>query len=263
MFGIRRLSDGEAKSLRHWAMEFVVVVFGVLIALWLQQWADGRREKVALQATEDAIHREVVANLIFLIGRETISQCLRDRAHEIHDQLGQEGPWPGIRGSSIITDFAKSAPDTITGIYNVLGEEPAASAWQSALESGTLSAMDRERFDKLVAIYALIDRIRWSRADEQRAIGTLSSLANPIQLTPEIRNQMHQAVWQVEQTRWTLSQFTGPSDLARRMQELGWNDYAEVEKYRRQTQQDIQLSGVTLRPCVKPVANPFKQPKPS
>ena len=32
------------------------------------------------------------------------------------------------------------------------------------------------------------------------------------------------------------------------------------EKYREQAAKDIKESGVTLRPCAKPIANPFSRP---
>ncbi len=261
MVAMRRLGKKEARNLRHWAMELVVVVVGVLIALGLQQWAERRARLAELASAEEAIHREVLANLVFLVGRESISQCLSDRAHLVHNGMGQgDDRWPGIKGSAVITDFEKVGPDTIGGIYNVQGEEPSTNAWDSALASGVLRAMDRERFDKLVAIYADINKLRSSLADEQLAIRTLSSLANPIHLTPEIRNQMHQAVWQVEQARWIFSQYAGPEYFAGRMEELGWNDFAEIEKYREQSEKDTKVVGVTLRPCVKPMANPFSRP---
>ena len=55
---LQKLSQGQRRTIAHWAMEFVVVVAGVLLALWLQEMVAraGRRE--AGKAAEDAIHAE-------------------------------------------------------------------------------------------------------------------------------------------------------------------------------------------------------------
>ena len=42
MLGLRQLTDDQKKNVRHWGMEFVVVVISVLLALWLQQWGERR-----------------------------------------------------------------------------------------------------------------------------------------------------------------------------------------------------------------------------
>ena len=63
MIAMRRLGKNEVKSLRHWGMELVVVVAGVLIALGLQQWADRRGRLAEMASAEEAIHREVRATL--------------------------------------------------------------------------------------------------------------------------------------------------------------------------------------------------------
>ena len=70
---------------------------------------------------------------------------------------------------------------------------------------------------------------------------------------------MFQAVWQVEQARWIFSEYAGPEYFAGRMEELGWNDFAKIEEYREQSEKDTRTVGVTLRPCVKPMANPFSR----
>ena len=77
---LRKLNEDEKRNVRHWAMEFVVVVAGVLLALWLQEWVESRQSLENMRAAEDAVHDEVRASLTSLIWREAISTCHRDRA---------------------------------------------------------------------------------------------------------------------------------------------------------------------------------------
>ena len=53
---LRRLTTDQRRTVAHWGMELVVVVAGVLIALWLQAWAEHRREVRDMAAAEAAIH---------------------------------------------------------------------------------------------------------------------------------------------------------------------------------------------------------------
>jgi hypothetical protein len=56
---LRRLTSDEKRTVGHWVMELLVVVTGVLIALWLQEWSQRRQALQNMNTAEDAIHDEV------------------------------------------------------------------------------------------------------------------------------------------------------------------------------------------------------------
>lgn len=258
---LRRLNEGERRSVRHWAMEFVVVVIGVLIALWLQQLAEQRRELANMRTAEEAIHREVRNALLFIVWRDSIDRCLAERAQLIRRGMVESGPsWPALTEHTISTGGA--VPGVVTGVYNTVGGELSTAAWESALTTGALAPLDRDRFAQLVALYAQIDLMREAAAQEQEAIRALSSLANPIQLTPEIRSQMLQAVWRVERSRWSFTNYVGSRAFADTMRELGWDDRAEVDAFLKEVGPDPYLrennQAIRPRPCVQPLQNPFE-----
>ena len=72
---LRQLSVEQKRNVGHWAMELVIVVVGVLIAMWLQQWVEHQRDLATMHSAEDAIHDEVRATLESLLVREAIRQC--------------------------------------------------------------------------------------------------------------------------------------------------------------------------------------------
>src|SRR3954470_12461692 len=76
---LRRLSADQKRSVAHWIMEFVIVVAGVMLALWLQQWDQRRRARAEMQAAEESIHDEIREALKSLIWRKAISKCHQDR----------------------------------------------------------------------------------------------------------------------------------------------------------------------------------------
>ena len=44
IFKPARLRARHKRNLRHWGMELFVEVLGVLLALWAQEWAQGRNQ---------------------------------------------------------------------------------------------------------------------------------------------------------------------------------------------------------------------------
>lgn len=257
---LRRLNDEQKRSVRHWAMEFVVVVIGVLIALWLQQTVEHRRALADMRTAEQAIHHEVRDALILMIGRDAIDRCLAERAQFIRKGMAQSDPqWPALTEHAIAT--GGGTPGVITGVYNTLGGMFSTAAWDSALSRGSLAPMDLERFGKLVALYDQIKLMREASVHEEDAIRVLSSLANPMQLTPEIRNQMLQAVWRVERSRWTFTNYVSSRAFADAMRELGWDDRAEIDRFIKEIDGQVfqREDNEVVRPraCQARLRNPF------
>lgn len=257
---LRRLTAEQQRNVRHWAMEFVVVLAGVLLALWLQQWSEHRRALQDLAATEDAIHHEVRESLKNLIWREAISQCHIDRAVQLKTMLlNGSGHWPGLDGSALSEGSLSQAtgvPVIFQGVYQRPFEPFPRAAWDSALTTGALAPMDRARFAKLSAIYAHLQFLSDNQERENRAATTLSALSLPQELTPAVRTMMLGALYEVDTSRFMFL-YQGSSELAGRMRELGWDDRAEIDRSIAENQAADRKRDARWRPCVKPERNPF------
>ena len=255
---LRRLSGEQQRSARHWAMEFVVVVAGVLLALWLQELGDNRQATHNMAAAEDAIHDEIRQSLQNLIWRGAINQCHIDRIEKLKTMLLAEGQqWPGLSENALIeTDMRQATgfQTVIQGVYQRPFDQFPTAAWQSALTTGALAPMDRERFAKLAAIYGLLQFMTSTQEREYRAASTLSALSLPQQLTPGARTNMLGALYDLDSTRFMFN-YQGASELARRMSELGWNDKAEIDRWI--AEERAAQQGQKWRPCIKPERNPF------
>lgn len=185
---LRRLKADEKRNVRHWAMEFFVVVAGVLLALWLQEWGERRQALASLNAAEDAIHDEVKETLKSLIWREAISQCHRDRVELLQTRLLDGGSrWPGLKENTIIANMGSLPRSIAPSVYQRPVDTFTDSAWASALATGALAPMDRERFGRLVSLYDQIQFLRRTREIEDDGAARLSALGHPIDLTPELR----------------------------------------------------------------------------
>ena len=259
MLGLRQLTDDQKKNVRHWGMEFVVVVISVLLALWLQQWGERRQERANMQAAEDAIHDELRAALSSLIWREAVSQCHIDRAKLLQSKLVSGGSnWPGLNENALALQMKGIMLSSVTpSAYQRPVEPLTNAAWTSALATGALAPMDRERFGKLVGLYSQIDLMRSARDREDVAAAALSPLGNPLTLTPEIRARMLEAIYQVDRSRFTFG-LVNSRDFASEMRALGWDDAEEMDRIIVQEAKEAEAEGYKWRPCVTPARNPFK-----
>jgi hypothetical protein len=258
---LRKLTSDHRRNIGHWAMELVVVIAGVLIALWLQAWAEHRRAVHDMTAAEDAIHDEVRAALTTLIWREAISQCHVDRAQLLKAMLLKgNNRWPGITENALIRNDISEASGVQTvmpGVYQRPNDILSTAAWNSAITTGALAPMDRNKFDKLVALYGQIEFLKGNLEREDRAASTLSALSLPQQLTPDTRTRMLQALYELDTSRFMFN-FQGAKPFSAAMKDLGWNDKAEIDRWIAEDRAtDQKVMKVRWRPCVHDYKNPF------
>jgi hypothetical protein len=258
MLMMRRFTDDQRKSLRHWGMEFLVVVASVLLALWLQGWWERRQASSDLRAAEDAIRDEIGAALREVMWRKAISQCHIDRQELLKSMLLKtEGSWPGLQENALAVR-SRVPPSIIPSIYTRPGDAYATDAWRSALATGALAPMRRERFRDLVGLYNQIEALKRARDEESDAVAKMASLAFPLSLTPEMKAQMLESVYRVDRARFMFA-ITSPTDLANAMRKLGWDEAERMDRWIREDAAETESDGFVFRPCVAAVENPFRQ----
>jgi hypothetical protein len=255
---LRRISGEQKRSATHWAMEFVVVVAGVLLALWLQQWDQRRRELAGMRAAEVAIHDEVRGTLTSLIWREAISKCHYERAELLQSRLlAKDSQWQGLDENALFTDIGKLPGSVSRSVYHRPIDSFTDSAWTTALTTGALAPMDRERFAKLVEAYDSIRYLQRTRDLEDQAASKLSPLGFSVQLTPQMRSDMLSAVYDIDRSRFIFA-YINPNYFSTIMRQLGWDDAAEIDRYIVENRRGAAQSGMKFRPCVAQERNPFR-----
>jgi hypothetical protein len=259
MFWFSRLTAERRRTIGHWLMELVIVVAGVLIALWLQQWGEHRRAMQNMRAAETSIHQEVRDSLQELLWRQAISKCHFERAMLLKTMLLKPGShWPGLTDNALLqTTMSEAAgvQTVVQGVYTRPYDPFTRAAWNSALTTGALAPMDKARFAELVALYAQIDFMAGNRDREDRAASTLSALTFPQELTAETKTRMLQALYEVDSSRFMFA-YSLP-DFVASMSRLGWNDKAEIDRYIRDNYASIVKERSKWRSCVVRERNPF------
>jgi len=256
---LRRLTTDEQRTIRHWGMEFIVVVVGVLLALWLQEWNSRRQSIDTMKAADAAIHDEVRETLKSLIWRQAIRDCHRARAQLLLNMLMNGADrWPGVNENALMESMG-SLPDSVApGIYQRPLDTFTDAAWTSALMTGALAPMGRERFSGLVNLYDQIELMRKTQEIEDEAASRLSPLVHPLQLTPELRADMLRGLYDIDRTRFVFEFQGSPVEMATAMRKLGWDDSADIDRWIAEDRRGAAQRGIKFRGCVADEKNPFK-----
>lgn len=256
---MRGLDAERLKSIRHWAMELVVVVTGVLLALWAQEWAQDRERRDRTEAAMESIRSEARENLSLLMFKRSLDQCLVDREIEIRDALNAPGRlWRPITESNLVEkqiEILKAQP--IIGVLSRQGDPMQTSAYRSALATGALTALDREKFEALAQLYANFDQINVEEEKGDQSIRTLAALGQPITLTPEIRALMLGELYSADRSRFAI-RYALNNGLADIMRRIGWNDERWFDEQIAASEREQKANGINWKPCKEEVANPFR-----
>ena len=259
---LRKLNDGQKRNIAHWAMEFVVVVVGVLLALWLQERAGQSNRLEDARNAEAAIRNEVDENLMALVAFESVDDCRRDRLREI-DQILRTGETTrpvlshfllAIDDKARISNFQRQL------VYGGIIEDIPDTSWRSANSSGAISAMDPERYRAIANLYAGFALIQQTVDTDRDASAKLQLLAYGTPLSPDVRAELIEA-HTIATRNWVSFHDYGDRltarGVAKAMTKLGWNDKSRMDELIRRAEKEIESWPTGLKPCAKPLKNPF------
>ena len=259
---LRKLSQGQKRNIAQWAMEFVVVVAGVLIALWLQELLAQASEKAEARKAEAAIREELNENLMGLVAFESVDDCRRDRLREIDQSLRSGNATAPILKHYLldIDDRARISNFQRQLVYGGLGEDLSDTAWQSANVTGALSALKPERYRAIASLYASFALVQQIVETDRDASNKLQLLAYGTPLTPDLRARLIEA-HTVATRNWAIFHDYGErltaKGVAKAMKRLGWDDKARMEQLIQRTERELQAAPARPKPCARSFENPF------
>lgn len=170
---LRRPQPDTIRSIRHWAIELAVVVVGVLLALFLAQWAQDRREQRQQRETLERLDAVIRQTQAIGAVRVAISPCIMMRLAALDAALvSGEGPW---RAMPLPNLPARMTQHTIYPLpYFADSIDVPVEMFDIADENGTLASLSPDRR----AEYDLIRQdIRWIADNWRRGWERASGLA--------------------------------------------------------------------------------------
>lgn len=187
---IRIFTGRRARHAGTWLMELLVVVFGVLIALYAQEWASERQSRKAAVAAEGRIREEIYGNVVNNVERISLHQCLQQRLSRIAERLNE--------GSSDWKAFAYEYTDSglflVRRIYRTPSRNWSDDAYREALTNGALDSVSPERRALWSSLYSAFAASADINLQENERTSGLNSLWLSGSVLPGDRRELLQLI---------------------------------------------------------------------
>jgi len=179
----RYLRPRQKRALRHWALEFVVVVVGVMLALLAAEWAETRRAKAEAEQAVGAMARELqtISGVMYfgLQGWE----CQNEQIKRLYLALmNTEAPWDPEALVVQEVDTDRSERSSLPVYFDDAPYIRHFSARENAEAMGALQKLSPERAHSIAFLYSVADTAyaaNYKRYETSRALTALSLKGPP------------------------------------------------------------------------------------
>jgi hypothetical protein len=145
---------GHKHVIAHWAMELLIVVAGVLIALGAQQWAQDRASKQGAARAEARIREELATNVLLGVERITLNNCIKQRLSRLANELtASRREW-----SDFHVPEDKVGQTAFREIYRVPSRVWVSTEYNGSLSNGHLASLAPERATQLAGTWLSNER---------------------------------------------------------------------------------------------------------
>ncbi|MEM6537230.1 MAG: hypothetical protein AAF668_05815 [Pseudomonadota bacterium] len=191
---LRRLM--EHVRTQNWfavALDFVIVVAGIWVALMAGQWSEGRQKRIDLALAEREINLEIAMNYYNAYERLSIAPCRKARYAELGEMLLEPDPqWPGSPGpygDGILTKHRVFPPALRSSLRYWTSQ-----AWDGAFAQGTLDILEQEKRSQLTSLFETVKSAAATQNDIYRIESRLQVLTYPSQMTMSDRLRYYDAL---------------------------------------------------------------------
>lgn len=148
---LRRLaSHVKAQNWFAVALDFVIVVIGVGVALTGQQWLSDGQQRADLALAETALQGDLLNNYIHAKERLAVSACRKEAYQAIAAQLLEPGEtWTGMPRIDEVEANGYALPNLMRSPYR----NWVSRNWEAGLARGAFNQMDNERRRTLDAVF--------------------------------------------------------------------------------------------------------------
>lgn len=182
MIRLRPLRPREKRNVRHWAMELVVVVVGVLIALWAAEWVSNRNQHRSDALAIETIRAELAGNIGIIASWRSLDACHATQLAYLRDRLvSSDGNWEGVDRRAAYQDA--DSRRVFGGFYILPTGMPEQKAWEAALAAGVVDRMDAMERTAFGRAYGAFSRFRSSMEKVAAARTAIGALAFPGRLS--------------------------------------------------------------------------------
>lgn len=178
--GVLRRHARMLRSARALGVELLVVALGVLIALWAQQWAEGRSWREKTRAAIDALHMETADHYLAAVEWRTVEPCILAQIDRLQQRLLESGA--RLKPAPVYTE-----PSSGSYVIRMPSRSYRDAAWQRATGDGVASRLDRAVRSDLDSGYSVVRILNDLNAQNTAAESRLLTLSRPLPLDADVR----------------------------------------------------------------------------
>lgn len=172
---LRRIT--EHVKAQNWfavALDFVIVVIGVGVAMFGQQWLSDRQQRAEMAVAETALQTDLFSNYLNAKERLAVANCRAETYQAIAARLLAAGEnWTGISRAADEDNFRAVLPVVFRSPNRNWGSR----IWEAELGRGTFNQMTDERREALDGIFKQTDHAEELQSDTYALQGRLKILA--------------------------------------------------------------------------------------
>ncbi|MGD9800672.1 MAG: hypothetical protein AB7V02_08745 [Parvularculaceae bacterium] len=178
------------------AIDFVIVVMGVGVALAAGEWMKTRSVKADLKAAEITIHGELYRNYLNALERIAVRDCSAIQIRQLADQIkNTDDPWEPVaplpNGGSMAGELGSIFRAPYRGASLT-------SAWEAAGDAGLLIYMDPERRGALSELFSVSETLSRYQDDVFRKQSELKALMITTELSVADRLRYYDILGEID-----------------------------------------------------------------
>jgi len=156
------------------ALDFVIVVIGVGVAMMGQQWIGNSQQRADMRVAEAGLQLDLFYSYFNAKERLAISACRRDEQQAIAAQLLASGEnWTPMPKPQNETIYGPALAEVLRSPQRFWGSR----TWEAGLARGTFNQMNDERREKLDGIFQLTQYVEEIQFDIYTLQGRMKMLA--------------------------------------------------------------------------------------
>lgn len=172
---LRRFSE-HVKD-QNWtaiALDFFVVIAGILIAFQITNWNENQTARAKLDRVEEVLQGDLLLTYMSAKERIAVVSCRLEVYQAISERLIQpDEAWDGMPRARSDTELPTALPNLLRSPHRPWGSR----IWQAELEQGTFNLMEDSRRDSLDSIMRQADLAQEMQKELYRLQGRLKVLA--------------------------------------------------------------------------------------
>ena len=178
------------------ALDFVIVVIGVGVALAAGEWINARAVRADLQRAETTIHAELYSNYLNALERIAVKDCNAAQIRQLADQLkNTDAPWVPVEPFPNSASMAGALGAVLRAPYR--GAWPT-GAWKAAGDTGLLIHMDPERRGALSDFFSISETIGGHQDDIFKKQSELKALMIASELSAADRLRYYDILGEID-----------------------------------------------------------------